>query len=560
MARDAAGELPAMENLHYRRKLLWLHDSGRLSEVLSEGFCGNCHLLLQERLRLLIRTTRRRHYPGDFTPESCDHDCNSEVSYHGNDNTPESHHHHRHRSPKRDSYSAENRNKRKRGMPEYAGADLALDDGIAGVSSGDARESRHYHRHRSPERDSYSAEYGNKRMRGLPEYSGADLEVDDGIAGVSSGEDLYEEQKEKIRFANVRKQEFVHRERIDGKVTNILEGLELHSGVFDKEEQKNIVDYVYHLQHKGQRGELRERTYSEPRKWMRGKGRVTIQFGCCYNYAKDKKGTPPGIVRDEEVDPLPSLFKKMIKRMVKWHILPRTCVPDSCIVNIYDEGDCIPPHIDHHDFLRPFCTVSFLTESNILFGSRLEILSPGEFSGPVSIPLPMGSALVLSGNGADLAKHCVPSVSAKRISITFRKMDDRKLPYRFLPDLELQRIKPLNLSQFLEEGEEEEIVQAEDGERKQRDHHHFHSPMPLDLTQWQEEERKNVRVKEGKRKQRDHYHYYSPKPLDLTRWQKEEKNVQLEEGEIKQRIHHNYYTPKRSSQRSKRQRYEVGLW
>ncbi|CAK9318101.1 unnamed protein product [Citrullus colocynthis] len=56
-----------------------------------------------------------------------------------------------------------------------------------------------------------------------------------------------------------------------------------------------------------------ERTYSEPRKWIRGKGRVTIQFGCCYNYARDKNGTPPGIVRDEEVDPLPSLFKKMIK-------------------------------------------------------------------------------------------------------------------------------------------------------------------------------------------------------------------------------------------------------
>lgn len=28
-----------------------------------------------------------------------------------------------------------------------------------------------------------------------------------------------------------------------------------------------------------------ERTYSEPLKWMRGKGRVTMQFGCCYNYA-----------------------------------------------------------------------------------------------------------------------------------------------------------------------------------------------------------------------------------------------------------------------------------
>lgn len=30
---------------------------------------------------------------------------------------------------------------------------------------------------------------------------------------------------------------------------------------------------------------LAERTYTAPSKWMRGKGRVTIQFGCCYNYA-----------------------------------------------------------------------------------------------------------------------------------------------------------------------------------------------------------------------------------------------------------------------------------
>lgn len=82
----------------------------------------------------------------------------------------------------------------------------------------------------------------------------------------------------------------------------------------------------------------------------------------------------------------------MIKRMVRWHILPRNCVPDSCIVNIYDGGDCIPPHIDHHDFARPFCTVSFLSECNILFGSNLKIVSPGEFAGPVSIPLPVGYA------------------------------------------------------------------------------------------------------------------------------------------------------------------------
>ena len=67
-----------------------------------------------------------------------------------------------------------------------------------------------------------------------------------------------------------------------------------------------------------------------------------------------------------------------------------TCVPDSCIVNIYEEGDCIPPHIDNHDFVRPFCTVSFLSECNIVFGSNLKIVGPGEFDGSIAIPLPMG--------------------------------------------------------------------------------------------------------------------------------------------------------------------------
>ena len=41
-------------------------------------------------------------------------------------------------------------------------------------------------------------------------------------------------------------------------------------------------------------GCFRGRTFSAPRKSMRGKGRVTIQFGCCYNYAMDKEGRAPG--------------------------------------------------------------------------------------------------------------------------------------------------------------------------------------------------------------------------------------------------------------------------
>ncbi|KAH7865066.1 hypothetical protein Vadar_001791 [Vaccinium darrowii] len=281
--------------------------------------------------------------------------------------------------------------------------------------------------------------------------------------GPSLAQNGLSEEHERVRFAQIgRKKDFTHIERVGGRSTNVLQGLELHTGVYNPEEQKEIVDCVYSLQRKGQNGQLRARTYSEPRKWMRGKGRITIQFGCCYNYAVDKNGNPPGIVRDEDVDPLPPLFKQMIKRMVRWHVLPPTCVPNSCIVNIYEAGDCIPPHIDHHDFLRPFCTVSFLTECNILFGASLKVVDAGEFSGPVSIPLPVGSVLILNGNGADVAKHCVPGVPGKRISITFRKMDDTKQPYRFSSDPELTGIKPLVYSPIMKSPVQQQKQQEED--------------------------------------------------------------------------------------------------
>lgn len=292
-----------------------------------------------------------------------------------------------------------------------------------------------------------------KYLRGCKQ-SDFELLLNDGISEDSSFENgLSEEEKECIRYSQVHKnKDFTLIENVNGRNINVLQGLELHTRVFNSAEQKKIIETIYRLQWKGQHGKLRERTYSEPRKWMRGKGRITIQFGCCYNYAVDKKGNPPGIVRDEEVDPLPDMFKQMIKRMVRWNIVPSTCIPDSCIVNIYEEGDCIPPHIDHHDFVRPFFTVSFLNECKIVLGSNLQVVSAGQFSGPASISLPVGSVFIFNGHGANVAKHCIPSVTAKRISITFRKMDDRKLPFKFSPDPDLVGIKPLILSPLNKSG------------------------------------------------------------------------------------------------------------
>lgn len=69
---------------------------------------------------------------------------------------------------------------------------------------------------------------------------------------------LPREQREQIRFMNVkRNKDFICLERINGKLVNILQGLELHTGVFSTAEQKRIVDYVYELQEAGRKGELK---------------------------------------------------------------------------------------------------------------------------------------------------------------------------------------------------------------------------------------------------------------------------------------------------------------
>ena len=57
----------------------------------------------------------------------------------------------------------------------------------------------------------------------------------------------------------------------------------------------------------------------------------------------------------------------------RWGVLPASRRPDTAIVNLYSVGDCIPPHIDHHDFVRPFCTLSLLSACPIVFGETLRV-------------------------------------------------------------------------------------------------------------------------------------------------------------------------------------------
>lgn len=76
----------------------------------------------------------------------------------------------------------------------------------------------------------------------------------------SSVEDglVSDDQKERLRLAKVgRKTNFVHVEKVDGKNVNVVQGLELHTQVFNDEEQKKIVQSVYEFQRLGQNGRLK---------------------------------------------------------------------------------------------------------------------------------------------------------------------------------------------------------------------------------------------------------------------------------------------------------------
>ena len=51
-------------------------------------------------------------------------------------------------------------------------------------------------------------------------------------------------------------------------------------------------------------------------------------------------------------------------------LLPADVRPDSCIINSYSPGDCIPPHVDHVSYYRPISTLSLLGEEPMLIGSK----------------------------------------------------------------------------------------------------------------------------------------------------------------------------------------------
>ena len=82
--------------------------------------------------------------------------------------------------------------------------------------------------------------------------------TDDGARGDSSSVlDALSGEQENIRASQMgRKDDFRCLEKIDGRIMNVLEGLELYTRVFSFEEQRKIAEFVYDLQDKGRKRQL----------------------------------------------------------------------------------------------------------------------------------------------------------------------------------------------------------------------------------------------------------------------------------------------------------------
>jgi mRNA N6-methyladenine demethylase len=94
----------------------------------------------------------------------------------------------------------------------------------------------------------------------LAEEDAAAAAADDGEEAGDAGTQkvqLTRDQREQRRYHSlVRKKDYICLERVSGRLVNIVQGLELHTGVFSSAEQKRIVECVYDLQDRGRRGEL----------------------------------------------------------------------------------------------------------------------------------------------------------------------------------------------------------------------------------------------------------------------------------------------------------------
>jgi alkylated DNA repair dioxygenase AlkB len=134
------------------------------------------------------------------------------------------------------------------------------------------------------------------------------------------------------------------------------EGLRLLIDVADSGWQSRLVAFANAELQKGRNGQLVGKTYTAPaNKWAeRKQSREQLQYGVYTNSNR--------VQLTVNVLPLPALFEELLDHMVAHGVFAPGERPDSCVVNAYEAGMWLPPHVDSTSFARPFATMSLLSD------------------------------------------------------------------------------------------------------------------------------------------------------------------------------------------------------
>ncbi|XP_039043924.1 RNA demethylase ALKBH10B-like [Hibiscus syriacus] len=216
---------------------------------------------------------------------------------------------------------------------------------------------------------------------------------------------------------------FVGNEVFDGNMVNVVDGLKLYEELFDEEEVLNLVSLVNDLRAAGGRAQFQGQTDVALKKPIKEHSRETIQLGFPIADSPLDDETAAGTSKDRRMEAIPTLLQDVIERLVDLQVM--TAKPNSCIVDVYNEGDHLLPRMWPPWFGKPVCLL-FLTECNITFGRVIAVDHPGDFQGSLKLSLSPGSLLVMEGKSACFAKHALPSVRKQRILVTFTKYQPRK--------------------------------------------------------------------------------------------------------------------------------------
>lgn len=217
---------------------------------------------------------------------------------------------------------------------------------------------------------------------------------------------------------------FTATEMIDGKMVDAVDGLRLYDKIFDEKEISKFVTLVNELRAAGKRGQLQGQTYMFSKRPMKGHGREIIQFGLPIADAPLDEDSATGTFKDRRVEPIPTFMQDAIDNLVASQVM--TVKPDSCIIDVYNEGDYSQPNMWPLWFGKPIC-VLFLTECDMTLGRVIIPDHHGDYKGALRLSLSPGSLLVMQGKSAEYARHALPSIRKQRMLITFTKYQHRKV-------------------------------------------------------------------------------------------------------------------------------------